>query len=184
MLEEYPKILKLNDNSECKLRPMVMEDHDLLYRYFIALPERIRKYLRNDVTNRVLIEKWCRHIDYNKILPIIAFNNEKIIGNASLLREGSGSMRHIGEIRMTFDLGFHEKGIGEILVDEITNLAEQAGYEKLIVKLVSSRKLIIELFEKRNFKAVATLKDFVKNIYDNEYRNIIIMEKDLLFKNT
>lgn len=180
MLEEYPKTLKLQNGCECILRPMVMEDHDALYRYFISLPEKIRKYLRNDVTNRVLIEKWCREIDYNKVLPILALGNEKIVGSASLLREGSGSMSHIGEIRMTFDHEFYEKGIGSVLVDEISMLAKKAGYEKLIIKIVSSRVLLIKLFEEKNFTAVATLKNFVKNIYDKDYRDILIMEKDLI----
>ena len=177
MLDEYPKQIELQDGTKCELRPMKMSDHDALYRYFISLPERIRKYLRNDVTNRILIEQWCRKLDYDKLLPILALEDGKIIGNASLLRVGNGAINHIGEIRITFDIEFHKQGLASVLVDEVCDLARQVGYEKLMVKIVSSRELVIKLFEEKEFTQIATLKNYVKNIYDNEYRNIIIMEK-------
>ncbi|CAN2039558.1 N-acetyltransferase domain-containing protein [Candidatus Magnetomoraceae bacterium gMMP-15] len=177
--ENYPKKVTLNDGFTCALRPMQTDDQDAMYRFFIALSEKVTKYLRNDVTDRILIEQWCRTIDYEKILPIVALDGERIIANASLQREGFGWGRHIGEIRITIASEFYQRGLSSVLVEEITEIARKAGLEKLCAKIVTSRKFVIKVFEKNGFTLMSNLKNFVKIVHGNEYRDIAVMVKDL-----
>jgi len=180
MFEEYPKEVTLADGFSCVLRPMAKDDEDALYRFFVALPEKDRKYLRTDSFNRVLIEKWCRDLNYDKVLPIVVEVDGRIIANATLHRETFGWGRHIGEIRITIAAEAQQRGLGSLLVDELSKLAVRSNLEKLSAKVVTSRDYVIRAFEKNGFKHVTTLKKFVKIVHENSYRDIAILVKDLL----
>ena len=179
MLEEYPKEITLQDGFNCILRPMTRDDQDALYRFFISLPEEDRRYLRNDATNRILIEKWCRELNYNKVLPILAEHENRILANATLHKETFGWGRHIGEIRVTVAADFQQRGLGSLLLEELSKLALKYNLEKLCAKVVASRSYVTRAFEKNAFVREATLKNFVKILYDKNYEDIAVLVKDL-----
>lgn len=179
MLDEYPKRITLNDGFEFKLRPMAQCDEDKLYRFFVSLPESDRRYLRNETMDRLLIESWCRNINYDKVLPILAENNDVLIANGTLHRETHGWSKHIGEIRMTIASEYQQRGIGNILTKELAYLARKLGMERLMARVVTSRGYVINLFELNGFKQIATLKNFVKSVVDSSYKDIAILVKDL-----
>ncbi|MFO8083083.1 MAG: GNAT family N-acetyltransferase [Desulfobacterales bacterium] len=179
MLEDYPKEVILQDGLKFTLRPMTKFDDDGLYRFFVSLAEYDRKHLRNDTQNRVLIERWCRELNYDKVLPILAEKDKKIIGNATLHRQIHGWSKHIGEIRMTISPQYQQKGLGSLLVDEIVTLAEKAQLEKIMAWVVTSRNYVIKLFQQNQFMPVATLKNYVKSIHDGSYQDVVILVKDL-----
>jgi N-acetylglutamate synthase-like GNAT family acetyltransferase len=179
MQDQYPKTVRLEDGFELTLRPMTSQDGDRLYRFFVSLPESDRRYLRNDTVNRILIENWCRSLNYDKVLPILAENNGVLIANGTLHRETHGWSKHIGEIRMTIASPYQHRGIGRILTEEITWLARELGVERLMARVVTSRDYVINLFELNGFKQIAALKNFVKSVVDNSYKDIAILVKDL-----
>jgi len=179
MLEEYPKEITLQDGFICILRPMTRDDQDALYRFFISLPEEDRGYLRNDATNRILIEKWCRELNYNKVLPILAEHENRILANATLHRETFGWGMHIGEIRITVAADFQQRGLGSLLLEELSKLALGYNLEKLCAKVVASRTYVTRAFEKNAFVLKATLKNFVKILYVKNYEDIAVLVKDL-----
>ena len=179
MLDDYPKTVRLDDGFELTLRPMTPHDGDRLYRFFVSLPESDRRYLRNDTVNRILIENWCRNLNYDKVLPILAEHQSVLIANGTLHRETHGWSKHIGEIRMTIASPYQHRGIGRILTEEITCLARELGQERLMARVVTSRDYVISLFELNGFKQIATLKDFVKSVVDNSHKDIAILVKDL-----
>ncbi|RZB37799.1 MAG: hypothetical protein SRB2_00901 [Desulfobacteraceae bacterium Eth-SRB2] len=179
MLEEYPKEITLQDGFICILRPMTRDDQDALYRFFISLPEEDRRYLRNDATNRILIEKWCRELNYNKVLPILAEHENRILANATLHRETFGWGQHIGEIRITVAEDFQQRGMGSLLLEELSKLAFEYNLEKLSAKVIASQTYVTRAFEKNAFVREATLKDFVKILYDKNYEDIAVLVKDL-----
>ena len=179
MLEEYPKEVTLPDGFVCILRPMTRHDQDALYRFFISLPEEDRRYLRNNATNRILIEKWCRELNYNKVLPILAEHENRILANATLHKETFGWGRHVGEIRITVAADFQHRGLGSLLLEELSQLALKYNLEKLSAKVVASRTYVTRAFEKNDFVREATLKNYVKIIYNKNYEDIAVLVKHL-----
>lgn len=179
MLEEYPKEIVLPDGFSCMLRPMTRDDQDSLYRFFISFPEEDRRYLRNDATNRILIEKWCRNLNYNRVLPILAEHERRILANATLHRETFGWGKHVGEIRITVAAEFQQRGLGSLLLEEFSKLALKGHLEKLCAKVIASRTYVIRAFEKNGFAQAAILKNFVRILYDNNYEDIAVLVKDI-----
>ena len=84
MLEEYPKEITLPDGINLTLRPMTRDDQYALYNFFVSLAGEDRRFLRNDVTDRKLIEKWARNLNYDRVLPILAEYKGAIVANATL----------------------------------------------------------------------------------------------------
>ncbi len=179
MLDQYPKEVTLQDGFTVTLRPMGKDDCNRLYRYFDKLSNFDKKYLRNDIQNRVLIEQWCRKLDYNKVLPILAIHQSKIIASATLHQEIRGWSKHIGEIRLTIAPEHQQRGLGSLLVQEISDLAQHAGLEKLMARVVVSRDYLIDHCEQSGFVYMTTLKRFVKSISDQRYQDIAVMVKEL-----
>ena len=82
MLEEYPRKVTLKDGTVLTLRPMTRDDEHGIYMFFGSLPEETRRYLRNDVTNRKIIARWMRDLDYEKTLPIMAEYDGRIVASS------------------------------------------------------------------------------------------------------
>lgn len=179
MPEEYPKEVTFKDGFKCILRPMVCDDQEALYRFFIALPEEDRRYLRDDPTDRKLVEKWCRELNYDKVFPILAEHKGKILANATLHRQMFGWGKHVGEIRITIAVGYRQRGLGSQLVEELSRIAVKSNLDKLCAKVVASQTNVIHVFKKTGFNQATILKNFVKDVHQHEYRDIAILVKDL-----
>ncbi len=179
MLEEFPKRITLRDGHVLTLRLMNRDDQYALYEFFNSLPPEDRRYLRNDVTDRKVIEKWVRNMNYDKVLPILAEDDGKIVANITLHWRTYGWGRHVGEVRITIDPDFQGRGLGLALMEEITQLAARSNVKKLLARIISTRPGVIKAFEKAGFGQVTVLPRFVKDIHQQSYADIAVLVKEL-----
>lgn len=179
MLEEYPKKVTLADGASLTLRPMTRDDQYALYSFFIGLPEDNRRFLRNDVTDRRLMEKWARDLDYDKVLPILAEYDDRVVGNATLHYQTFGWGRHIAEVRVTITPEFQGRGLGALLLEELSRLAASHKVKKLLARIVTTQAPVIKAFKKAGFGLVTELKDYVKDIHQKRYADIALLVKEL-----
>jgi L-amino acid N-acyltransferase YncA len=138
MLEEYPKIITLPDGLSLTLRPMNRDDQYALYRFFISLGTEDRRSLRDDVTDRKLIEKWTRNLNYDRVLPILAEYESRIVANATLHYQTFGWGRHVAGVRVTILPEFQSRRLGLALLQEISYLASQNKVKKLLARIVTN----------------------------------------------
>ncbi len=179
MLTEYPKKVTLPDGASLTLRPMTRDDQYALYQFFVDLAADDRRFLRNDVTDRKLIERWARTLDYDKVLPILADYDGQIVANATLHYQTFGWGRHIAEIRITIAPGFRGRGLGSLLLAEMSQLAAQHQVKKLLARIVTTREAVIKTFEKAGFGLVTVLRNYVKDIHQEGYADIALLVKEL-----
>jgi len=179
MLEDFPKKVTLPDGASLTLRAMTREDQYSLYSFFVSLPEEDRRFLRNDVTDRKLIEKWTRSLNYDKVLPILAESDDKIVANATLHYQTFGWGRHIAEIRVTIAPEFQGRGLGSLLLGEIYKLAAKSEVKKLLARIVATRSPVIKAFERAGFNQMAVLQNYVKDVHQQSYADIVLMVKEL-----
>lgn len=179
MIDEYPKKITLPDGATVTLRPMTRDDQFALYNFFISLTEEDRRFLRNDVTDRKLIENWARNLNYDKVLPILAESGGRIVANATLHYQTFGWGRHVAELRITIAPEFQGRKLGSALLQEISELAAKSQVKKLLARIVTAREALIRAFSKAGFSQVAMLKNYVQDVHQKSFADIALLVKEL-----
>ena len=83
-MEQFIKELTLKDGTTMMMRPLSKNDGPALLAFFSALPIGDRIFLKEDVTNRGIIDRWVEELDYEKVLPLIAERDAAIYADATL----------------------------------------------------------------------------------------------------
>lgn len=179
MLEEYPKKITLPDGLSLTLRPMTRDDQYGLYHFFSSLAKEDRRFLRNDVTDRKVIERWARNLDYERVLPILAEYNGEIVANATLHYQTFGWGRHVAEVRITIAPEFQGRRLGAALLAELIKLAAKGKVKKVLARIVRTRGGVITAFERAGFRQLTVLKNYVKDLHQQQYADIVLLVKEL-----
>ncbi|MFZ7113435.1 MAG: GNAT family N-acetyltransferase [Desulfatiglandales bacterium] len=179
MLEDYPKEIILKDGTGLTLRPLEAGDEASLFQMFQDLSDDDRWFSDGDVTDIRTIERWVRHQDLNRAVPILAVLEGRIVAYATLHRKYRGARGHIGKVRILVSAPFREKNLGTWMLFEIMNLAISMGLEILVMELVEDRDAIVIKGAKRlNFFQEALLRDYIKDRQGNDH-NLVMMVKRL-----
>ena len=83
-VDNYPKIIMLQDDSLITLRPLEEGDKVALLDFFKRIPEEDRHYLKEAVTSPQVILDWTANVDYNRVIPIVAVAGSEIVADATL----------------------------------------------------------------------------------------------------
>jgi len=164
MLEAYPKTVVVRDGTRVTLRPMVKEDKEKLKEFFARIPEEERWYLKEDVADPQVIESWVRDLNYDRVLPIVAEVEGRIVADATLHRRNFGGSKHVGKMRVVVASEYRGKGLGTWMAMDIVNNALECGVEKLISELVPyAQRAAYEGLRRVGFVEEAVLRDYAKD---------------------
>jgi len=164
MLEGYPKTVVIRDGTRVTLRPMVKEDKEELKEFFARVPEEDRWYLKEDVADPKVIEFWVRDLNYDRVLPIVAEVEGKIVADATLHRRNFGGSKHVGKMRVVVAREYREKGLGTWMAMDIISNALECGVDKLVCELVpDAQQAAFEGLRRVGFVEEAVLRDYVKD---------------------
>lgn len=177
-MKELEKTGKLKDGTEVMLRPMVKEDREALRIFFERLSPSVLQYVRHDVNDPKVLDQWCDQLDYNRVFPLLAFKDEKVVANASLHRVGYGWRKHLGTVRIVVEPTFHEKGLGTLMINELVELAMEFGLEKLMVEFPLKAHAALAMFKKAGFSPRGVIEGLMKNRH-GENVDIVIMVMDV-----
>ncbi len=164
ILEQYPKPVKLKDGSTVTLRPLKMTDEKTFHAFFVAVPDNERILFKHRVTDPQVIHDWCHRIDYGKILPLLAFDGDRVVGDASLHQTLGGWKRHIGRVSVVVHPKSRGKGLAGVLVTELIEIARSIGLEKLEAEFLGEQKAARRVFQERGFNELLVLEDYVKDM--------------------
>jgi len=179
MIKEYPKKVILKGGEQVVLRPLVKNDKQKLIEFFSRIPLEDRMFLKEDVTDKNVIESWIKNLDYNRVIPIIAeTEDKKIIGDATLHIRTFGWRRHVGEIRIVTDREFRRQHLGFLLAKEIFHQALSLKLEKVLAEMMENQHAAINVFKALGFVKEAVLKNHVMDLNGNK-NNLIIMTQNV-----
>jgi ribosomal protein S18 acetylase RimI-like enzyme len=181
ILYQYPKSTELKDGGQLTIRPLRKEDEKALHKYFLRLPPEDRMCLRDDVTDPKVIESWILDLDYDHVLPLVALDDDQIVANGTLQFNPIGWTKHQGEIRITCDPEYREKGLATILIENLTLIAADFGLEQLTAEMAPALDEAYFLFEKLGFKEAAVLKGFIKD-FQGRHQDLVLMVKNISLK--
>ena len=179
MVKHYPKYEKLRDGTEVVVRLMVKEDQGALSEFFQKVPQEDRLFLRDDVADPATIRAWVDGLNYDRVLPVLALSDGKVIGDATLHRRERGWARHIGRVRLVIDPDYREKGLGTLLIRELVEIAKGLKLERLVVELMGTQQAALSAFRHLGFERVAVLHQHVKD-QRGRPQDLVIMIHDLM----
>ena len=177
-MAEYPKSITLRDKTKIVLKLMEDKDMDSLVQFYQSIPESDRLYLRVDVSERKNLERRFGNLDYNHAYPILALDNDKIIGVGTLFRPTFGWMRNVGEIRVVIAPEYQRKGLATMFVRELFFRALKAKVFKLQAEMAETQESAIAAFERLGFRKEATLKKHITDVRGRR-RDLVIMTLDV-----
>jgi RimJ/RimL family protein N-acetyltransferase len=160
------------------LRPLVPTDEPALLGFFRRLPPEDRQFLRDDVTRAEIVRAWCRKADFDRVLPILAEHDGRIVGDATLHRHPVGWMRHLGEIRVTTDPFVRRRGLASVLAREIFYLALQAGLDKMVAEVAADQLPAAKVFEKLGFRREARLAGQIVDLQGRRH-DLLVLSTDI-----
>ncbi len=175
---EYPKEVKLKDKSTIMLKPFERKDKDALLAFFQRLPEADRLFLKDNVTDPAVVERWATELNYEKVFPILAWRGNEVVADATLHKNTGGWMKHVGTIRMVVAREFQKLGVGSVLANELFLHALKSGLEKIVAEMMETQQGAKKVFEKLGFRQEAVLHGHVRDQIGVRH-DLLVLTKDL-----
>lgn len=172
------KDAKLKDGTLVTLRPMVKEDEEALFQFFQELPSSVTMFLRHDVRDRELIKEWADHLNYNHVLPLLAFIEGQVVGDATLHRVLLGWKRHVGHIRIVVAPKLQHLGLATVMLNELVELGAELGLEKLWAEIPLDSVGAIRACKNAGFVCKAVIEGLMKDDDSNKL-DVLIMICDI-----
>jgi L-amino acid N-acyltransferase YncA len=173
----YRKFATLNNGRRVLLRPLLEEDQKRLYDLFSGATEEDVKFLKDDVKDPVVVERWVSNINYDKVLPLVAYTDERIVGDCTLHR-GQNTTRHVGEIRIFLARDFRGVGLGSKMIQEVFEIAKKLDLMFLTGEIILDHVKVIKAFRRLGFDLRCTLDDYLMR-RDGVTHEVALMVKRL-----
>ena len=152
ILDRYPRSVELADGTKVKLRALLPSDASKLVRLFADIPYEELRNLHDDVSNPTVVRRWCQNINYDRVLPIIAEHEGRLVADATLHRRPVGPTRQIGRFRAYVREEFRRRGLGGALLQEIMTLGRALGLQQLAVDLYDDQDALKNALLRCGFK--------------------------------
>ena len=76
-----------------------------------------------------------RILDYDKAVPLLALDGDKVVGEARLLYRDGGPLRLVGWVQWLLDPEYRGAGLGTLLVNDFITMARDSGLHHLTCML-------------------------------------------------
>lgn len=173
-LDRYPKEITLKDGAHVAFRPMTREDVDPLWEFFCQIPPVDKMYFREDIDRREEVDRWARTLDYATVLPVLAFSEGRVVGDATLHRNKTGWKQRVGTVRILIAPDFRHRGLGTAMIRELRHLGEKASLHYLLAEVIEEQQAAIRAFEKMGFERVTVYRNYV-NDQRGRLHNLVVL---------
>lgn len=157
----YRKFVNLRTGKPVMLRFLDERDRERLLQLFRNAPEEDVRFSKQDVKNVELVNYWIEHLDYDRVLPLVAvdLDTDRLIAEATLHR-GKHTAKHIGEIRIFVSRAFRGLGLGGLMLDEVISLAANLNFQILKAEVVLDHTAVLKAFCSKGFEIKCTLDGY------------------------
>lgn len=158
-LARYRKVKTLPNGARLLLRPLSKEDKSDLVDLFARASKQDLEYFREDAGDPAVVEGWVDNLNLEKVFPLIAIVDDKIVGDATLhFRERFH--RHLAWIRIFLDRSYRRQGIGTLMLRTLIEIGNRLGLQQLYSEVVTNQGRVIKAFEDLGFQQEVTLRDY------------------------
>lgn len=165
VLDKYPVVKPLKNGRECMIRPLVEQDEEVFGNFILKVPEEERLFIKHRVTDKSIFHEWCTHIDYESNLPLLAFEDERVVADVTLHQRSGGWKRHIGLASFLTLPDCHGKGLVALLAEEMVEIARHCGLTRIEVELNGEREGAMKTLREAGFVELMRLRDYVTDMH-------------------
>jgi L-amino acid N-acyltransferase YncA len=176
----YRKFVTLQNGKRVMFRFLNEQDREELVRLFLEAPEEDLRFLKQDVKDVKLVGSWVEHLNYQKVLPLVAVTLEgnNLVADATLHR-GKHAAKHIGEVRIFVSRPYRNLGLGSLMLEELINLSKKENLHWLKAEIIADHKKVVKAFRTKGFEVRATLEDyFIRK--DGVTHDVVLMLRPVL----
>ncbi len=178
VLANYPLEVALTDQQVLSLRIAGANDREAIIEFARALPEQDLLFLRVDITQAESVDHWLNNIAEGTTLSIIAYDDGRMAGYATVDRTPARWTRRVGELRLTVGLDYRGQGLGRHLSARIFDVARALGLKKLSANMTPDQRGAQAAFQRLGFVAEALLTDYVEDREGNLH-DLVVMTYDV-----
>ena len=174
---DYSKTIDL-DGSQIKIHAMTRADRDAMLAFARNLPEDDLLFLRIDITQPDVVDRWIEQIEAGHSVTLVAYDAEGLIGYATVHRNEARWTRNLGELRVNVSARYRGKGLGRHLTSEIFDVARSLGLRKLMASMIADQKGAQAAFRRLGFVTEAMFSDHVDDA-NGMPRDLVVMTHDV-----
>jgi RimJ/RimL family protein N-acetyltransferase len=167
----FRQVFTLRDGARVLLRPLVPGDRQALLDFFLPVSAEERRFMRHNINNPDVVAAWADEVNYDKVFPILAIINDRIVG-ISTLHFNEGTARHRAELRIFLAKDFKRRGLGSKLIQAQIEIARKRNIHMLEVQVISDHVEVIKAMQRVGFKPVCTFEDYFM-LPDGELRDVV-----------
>lgn len=172
----YRKFVNTNTGKRVLIRPLLEEDQKRLYELFNSAPQEDLKFLKDDVRNPLITERWISNLNYDRVLPLVAAVDDRLVGDASL-HIGSRNMRHKGEVRIFLAPDYRGVGLGSKMIQEVEEVARKMELHFLIAEVILDHVGLIKAFRRLGYDLRCTLDDYFMDLEGKTHDTAILVKR-------
>jgi RimJ/RimL family protein N-acetyltransferase len=180
-VEGWSREVTLRDGTALLLRAERPEDLEPLWEMYSTLSEDSLSTLTDRYTHD-LIERWFRSLDFERILPILAFPIDeptRVVAHTTLHFSTDEAARHKAMFGVTVHDDYQGRGLGTLLTRLNIEIAGLKGLSKVYLHVLTSNVRGIHVYEKCGFEKEGLLRKehwhYLLQDYVDEYRMSILL---------
>ncbi len=166
----FRQLITLSDGGRVLLRPLSAEDRKALVELFEYISPEDSRYMRHNVIDSELVSKWVDELDYDRVLPIVAVVNERIVGSATL-HFFEGPARHRAEVRIYLAKEIRRRGVGSRMIQALIDMAKRRNIYMIEAQIINEQATVIRAFKNLGFVRKCILDNYFI-LPDGELRDV------------
>ncbi|MCW2699463.1 MAG: Sortase-like acyltransferase [Blastococcus sp.] len=140
------------------------EHCDALVRFFAALPEGDRTFIKEEVTDPGTVRSWTDEGSAGgRWVAVEDGGDDDVVTGYVGVRPLPGWSDHVGEVRLVVAPSHRGSGLGRELARRALVEAVGAGLSKLVVEVVAEQASALALFMELGFTGEALLTDHIRD---------------------
>ena len=132
-LDHYPKSITLADGANVEIRLMSEADRDPVLSFANALTQEDLLFLRVDITQPQVVDEWINNLKTGHSTSLVAYDDEGLIGYATVHRNPAPWTRRAGELRVNVSQAYRA---GYVALKIRTVDTQSAGNEQIAARLI------------------------------------------------